>query len=131
MVELNRYRRESGRPPFPSPNEETPLLLPIGRRRDALTRAAVRNIVKGIFEGTVERLRVRGPEFEGKASLVEKASAHWLRHTAGSHMADGAVDLRMVRDNLGHESLSTTSQYLHSDEDNRHKETKSKHRIRW
>lgn len=131
MVELNRYRRECGLPPFPSPNEETPLLLPIGKRRDALTRAAVHNIVKGIFEGTAARLRTRGPEYEGKASLVEQASAHWLRHTAGSHMADGSVDLRMVRDNLGHESLSTTSQYLHSDEDERHKETEEKHRLNW
>jgi len=31
--------------------------------------------------------------------------------------------LRYVRDNLGHESLKTTSQYLHSDDDSRHKET--------
>lgn len=98
MVELNRYRRECGLPPYPTPNEETPLLLPIGKRRDALTRAAIHNIVKVVFEETAARLRTRGPYFDGKASLVEKASAHWLRHTAGSHMADGAVDLRMVRD---------------------------------
>ena len=46
-------------------------------------------------------------------------------------MADGAVDLRYVRDNLGHESLKTTSQYLHSDDDSRHKETEARHRINW
>jgi hypothetical protein len=27
--------------------------------------------------------------------------------------------------------LSTTSQYLHVDDDRRHKETEAKHRIRW
>jgi integrase/recombinase XerD len=42
---------------------------------------------------------------------LRQASAHWLRHTTGSRMMDGQVDLRYVRDNLGHESISTTSQY--------------------
>ena len=131
MVELGRYRRECGLPPYPTPNEETPLILPIGKRRTSVTRAAVHNMVKGIFEKTAAHLRLRGADFEARAGLIEKASAHWLRHTAGSHMADGTVDLRMVRDNLGHESLSTTSKYLHSDEDARHKETEEKHRINW
>jgi hypothetical protein len=40
------------------------------------------------------------------------ASAHWMRHTSGSHQADGGVDLRTMRDNLGHVSLNTTSLYL-------------------
>ncbi|MDR3096410.1 MAG: tyrosine-type recombinase/integrase, partial [Paraburkholderia sp.] len=66
-----------------------------------------------------------------RAARLESASAHWLRHSAGSHMADGNVDLRLVRDNLGHASLSTTSLYLHSDDDHRHRETEEKHRIDW
>lgn len=131
MVELSRYRRECGLAPYPSPNEETPLIMPIGKRMDAMTRAAIHTMVKVIFEKTAAHLRLRGSDFEARAALIEKASAHWLRHTAGSHMADGAVDLRMVRDNLGHESLSTTSKYLHSDDDIRHKETEEKHRMNW
>jgi len=131
MVELARYRREIGMAPYPSPNEETPLLLPIGKSREALTRAALHSIVKRVFEGAAERLRQRGDDYVVRADLLERASAHWLRHTAGSHMADQQIDLRLVRDNLGHESLSTTSQYLHVDDDRRHKETEEKHRIRW
>lgn len=131
MVELARYRREIGLAPYPSPNEETPLLLPIGKSREALTRAALHAIVKKVFEGAAERLRQRGDAYVVRADLLERASAHWLRHTAGSHMADQQIDLRLVRDNLGHESLSTTSQYLHVDDDRRHKETEEKHRIRW
>ena len=96
-----------------------------------LTRAALHSIVKKVFEGAAERLRLRGDEHVVRADLLERASAHWLRHTAGSHMADQQIDLRLVRDNLGHESLSTTSQYLHVDDDRRHKETEEKHRIRW
>jgi hypothetical protein len=33
--------------------------------------------------------------------------------------------------NLGHASISTTSQYLHIDADRRHRETEEKHRIEW
>jgi integrase/recombinase XerD len=135
MTELARYRRECGLSALPSPREETPLVLPLGQqtRQQAkpLTRAGLHTIVKGIFAGAAERLRRRGGEYEARAALLERASAHWLRHSAGSHMADGQVDLRLVRDNLGHASLSTTSLYLHSDDDRRHRETEDKHRIDW
>jgi integrase/recombinase XerD len=131
MVELARYRREQGLAPYPSPNEETPLVLPVGSSRESLTRAALHSIVKRIFEGASQRLRQRGDPYSVRADQLERASAHWLRHTAGSHMADQQIDLRLVRDNLGHESLTTTSQYLHVDEDRRHKETEEKHKIGW
>jgi integrase len=63
--------------------------------------------------------------------LPRTTSAHWLRHTSGSHMMDRQVDLRYVRDNLGHESISTTSQYLHADDDDRHRATESGLRLDW
>src|SRR3546814_21002159 len=62
---------------------------------------------------------------------VEQASAQWLRHTAGSNMANNSVDLRHGRDNLGHESISTTNTYLHSSDDARHRETEKHHKIGW
>ena len=96
-----------------------------------MTRGAINAMIKPVFEHTASRLRQRGPEFHPMADWVELASAHWLRHTAGSHMANGAVDLRHVRDNLGHESISTTSNYLHSSDDARHRETETKHKIKW
>ncbi len=55
----------------------------------------------------------------------------WLRHTAGSHMTDQQVDLRFVRDNFGHASISTTSAYLHTEDDARHEATQERHRIGW
>ena len=130
MVELTRYRRENGLSPYPLPGEPTPLLLPIGGKQRALTRSAVHLIVKEVFSRTVARIRERGIEFERLASLVEDASAHWMRHTAGSNMAN-SMDLRNVRDNLGHSSISTTNTYLHTEDDQRHKETEAKHRLGW
>jgi site-specific recombinase XerD len=130
IVELSRYRRENELSPFPLPGEPTPLLLPIGGKQRSLTRSAVHLIIKEVFSRTATRFRERGFEFERLANLIEDASAHWLRHTAGSNMAD-AMDLRHVRDNLGHSSISTTNTYLHTEDDQRHKETEAKHKLGW
>lgn len=131
MVELARYRRENGLTPYPLPGDPTPLLLPIGRKQRPLTRSAVHLIVKEVFVRAASRIRRRGPDAERLAVLLEDASAHWLRHTAGSSMVSTDMDLRHVRDNLGHESINTTSNYLHSQDDQRHKETEAKHRLGW
>ncbi len=131
MVELARYRREKGLSALPLLAEVTPLLLPVGTQNRQITRGAVHAIVKKVFQETADRFRLRGEEYESRARHIEQASAHWLRHTAGSHMANNQVDLRHVRDNLGHESLQTTSGYLHSGDDERHKETEQKHKITW
>lgn len=131
MVELGRYRRELGLPALPVPGESTPLLLPIGGKQRHMTRGGIHDIVKDAFYKTAERLALKGQEHVHRATLIKQASAHWLRHTAGSHMANKAVDLRHVRDNLGHASISTTSGYLHSPDDARHVDTEEKHRANW
>ncbi|MBB3005357.1 site-specific recombinase XerD [Paraburkholderia tropica] len=77
------------------------------------------------------RLRLRGEKYAARAARLERHSAHWLRHSAGSHMADGNVALRLIRDNLGHTSLTTTILYLRADDDRRHRETEEKHRVDW
>ena len=96
-----------------------------------MTRGAVHALVKQVFQDTATRLRSRGPDNDLTAARVEAASAHWLRHTAGSHMVNSQVDLRHVRDNLGHESIATTSGYLHSSDYARHRETEDRHKIKW
>ena len=131
MAELALYRGGHRLPHFPMQGETTPLLLPIGGAHRALTRGAIHAIVKALFTATASRLRAAGTGDTGDVRKIEAASAHWLRHTAGSHMADNQIDLRHVRDNLGHQSLSTTNIYLHSEDDARHQETDTKHRIGW
>jgi site-specific recombinase XerD len=46
-------------------------------------------------------------------------------------MADGNTDLRHVRDTLGHASISTTSIYLHAEEDERHRSIEAGHHLGW
>lgn len=131
MDELARYRRENGLSPYPFSGEITPLLLPIGGKLRPMKRAAVHLIVKDVFNSTATRIRARGDaQSEIVATRVESASAHWLRHTAGSNMAN-AMDLRNVRDNLGHASIATTNIYLHTEDDQRHEETEANHHIGW
>ena len=88
-----------------------------------LSRGALHLILKEVFGLAAERLRARGPGWEAQAAVLASASAHWLRHTAGSYITDQQVDLRFVCDSFGHSSLSTTCGYLHSEEDARHEAT--------
>lgn len=130
ISELKRYRREMGLSPLPVEGEQVPLVLPIGGKQRFMTRAAVHMILKQIFLLTAERLNLRGAEHKHQAQRLLAASAHWMRHTAGSNMAR-SMDIRHVRDNLGHESITTTNIYLHSEDDQRHQETEEKHKLNW
>ncbi len=46
-------------------------------------------------------------------------------------MTSGDMDIRHVRDNLGHESIATTNNYLHSEDDKRHRDTEENHKLLW
>lgn len=131
MDELYKYRREMGFQITPTEGEQTPLLMPIGGRPQAMTRSAIHLILKKIFSSTADRLKERGPEYSGRVARLEAASAHWMRHTAGSNMTSASMDIRHIRDNLGHESIATTNNYLHSEDDKRHQDTELNHNLNW
>jgi len=130
LTELMRYRRQLGLNPLPKGGEDMPLVLSMIGPQKPLARSAIHEIVKGIMRLTAKRLRIQGAEFEMAAAHIEHASTHWLRHTAGSHLSERA-DLKVVRDNLGHANLSTTSIYLHTEDDARHAATELAHRAGW
>ena len=131
MAELMAYRKLHSLSALPSSGESRPLVLPIIGAQKPLARSAIHEIVKGVMRGTADRLRAKGREWDAAASQIEEASTHWLRHTAGTHMTDAGMDLKTVRDNFGHATISTTSIYVHSEDDARHDATQVAHRIRW
>lgn len=130
MVELIRYRRSCALPDLPTAGDESPLLRSLIGEPKALARSAVHEIVKDVVRRTASRLRATGAGREAAAAHIERASAHWMRHTAGSHQSD-TLDLKAVRDNLGHSNLATTSIYVHSEDDSRHDATNQGHRVNW
>lgn len=138
MVELMHYRRALGLPDLPRQGESAPLLFPQTWKRPdqlehpwpaQLTRGAVHIIVKNVFAMASARWRNEG-RGEAQAEKLKSASAHWMRHTAGSSLAN-ATDIRHARDTLGHANLSTTSVYVHSEDDVRHAAVSAVHSIRW
>ncbi|MEP0755582.1 site-specific integrase [Trichocoleus sp. Lan] len=46
--------------------------------------------------------------------LKRKVSPHWLRHAHASHSLDRGAPIHLVQATLGHESVATTSRYLHA-----------------
>jgi hypothetical protein len=69
----------------------------------------------------------------GQHVLLVRALCEVCLAQSGQPSVSGVqqVDLRYVRDNLGHESISTTSQYLHADDDDRHRATGAGLRLDW
>lgn len=49
-----------------------------------------------------------------RAGIPGNVSPHWLRHSHASHAIDRNAPISLVRDTLGHQSLETTSKYLHA-----------------
>lgn len=130
VSELMRYRKSNDLAPLPREGEALPLLLPVIGGSRPMGRSAVHELVKRVFRDTATRLRALGPDHEAAAAHVEQASAHWMRHTAGTHQSDN-MDLKTVRDNLGHANIATTSIYVHTEADARHDQTSSGHRLGW
>lgn len=78
-------------------NDDSPYLI-VNRYGNKISDRGIRKILDSIIL---------------EASLSYKISPHTLRHTFATHMLDSGADIEIVRELLGHESLSTTQIYTH------------------
>lgn len=84
--------------PQPQAGEDDIVFL--NRRGRRLTRQMVFLIVKGLAEA---------------AGIRRTISPHTLRHSFATHLLEGGANLRAIQMMLGHEYISTTQIYLHTD----------------
>jgi integrase len=81
--------------------------------KHGLTPGRVWAILRRFFDDVGEQVAETRPGFHQK---LKAASPHWLRHTHATMALQGGADLVTVRDNLRHASVTTTSNYLHTED---------------
>ena len=107
--------------------DDTPIIAPVRisadvidgtflTKRSPITTTALHYTFKSFFiaagEALKEITKIGGTQ-------IMKATAHWLRHTRGTHAVDFGIPLQDVMENLGHQNLQTTSLYVHAKKDRR------------
>ncbi len=83
-----------------TPNKEDSDIVFLNRRGKKLTRQMIFTILK---------------ELALKAKLNKKISPHTLRHSFATFLLKQDVNLRVIQQLLGHESITTTEIYVHLD----------------
>lgn len=93
---------------------DTPLIGRMLREGDdtPLSAAQVAAIWKRCFTRAGQTLADDDPT---AATHLAKASAHWLRHTAGAHALARGIGRKAVQHQLGHASVSTSAAYADPD----------------
>ncbi|RRW40022.1 integrase [Pseudomonas luteola] len=118
--DLLAYRKAFGLPDVIRPDERVPLILAanskLKRASDSTILKAIQHIMKGAAQLALEK------EMPELASRLGEASTHWLRHSCLSHLAKETGDLVMVKTLAGHEKLETTSLYLHTEDEQLHRD---------
>lgn len=113
---LTRYLVYRGLPTTPRLwSLDTPILAAIGHEegRAGISTTRLRNFLDRFFDTVAGLVEADNPAMAAK---LRRATTHWMRHTHATHALEGGVPLTSVRDNLRHASVSTTSNYLHTDE---------------
>lgn len=131
---LERYRRFLGLSPLPAPNEDRPLFVrhrAAGRGREAGLRNAnlgirqLRDEIDHLFACAAAEAEQDG--LIQDAQEMRQMTAHSIRHTGISHDINlNKRPLSHVQADAGHDSIDTTSRYLHTTRVERHESAAGK-----
>ncbi|KVO82735.1 hypothetical protein WL21_07540 [Burkholderia ubonensis] len=113
-IALDQYLVQRGLPVTPVRwNPATPLVVSLDEDGAGIESTRLWRLLRRFFALSADAIQ---EEWPATAEKLRRASPHWMRHTHASHALARGAALIMVRDNLRHASISTTSTYLHSDE---------------
>ncbi|CAJ4536369.1 phage integrase family protein [Burkholderia pseudomallei] len=111
---LDQYLVQRGLPVTPERwNPATPLVVSLEEDGARIESTRLWRVLCRFFVLAADTIQDERP---ATAEKLRCASPHWMRHTHAPHALARGAELIMVRDNLRHASISTTSTYLHSDE---------------
>jgi len=131
---LQRYRNFLGLSKLPAPNEDTPLFIrhrAAGRGRDSgllnanLGIRQLREEIGLVISRAADAAQKDG--LEQDAQEMRQMTPHSIRHTGISHDINlNNRPLSHVQADAGHDSIDTTSQYLHTSRVERHESAADK-----
>ncbi|MHA1651727.1 MAG: site-specific tyrosine recombinase/integron integrase [Candidatus Helarchaeota archaeon] len=106
---MNRYiKEERGKPSNPEDHDA----LFLNSRGGRLSKRTIQRIVKKCRE---------------KAGIEKKITPHKCRHTTGRLLLEGGMDIRVIQEEFGHKSLSTTEIYTKVTNEHRMREYRKAH----
>lgn len=118
MAGINAHLRDRGLKAIGYITADTPIIGKLrGDAKAVISTSGLYQTLKGFFQEAADVIAGEDPL---AAERLSQASTHWLRHTHGSHAVAQGVPLAIVRDNLGHSNIATTSIYVHTDRDERY-----------
>ncbi|WP_342310462.1 phage integrase family protein [Burkholderia pyrrocinia] len=111
---LDQFLVQRGLPVTPTRwTPDTPLVANLEEDGAGIESTRFWRVLRRFFLLVADAIQDERP---ATAEKLRRASPHWMRHTHATHALARGAELIMVRDNLRHASISTTSTYLHSDE---------------
>ncbi len=122
---LKRYRAHLQLSALPTPFDQSPI-IPKHRGHGGIGIRQLRKVVQEAFDAAITQLKKQGSVEE--ATLMQQATAHWLRHTAISHDVQHRPR-EHVRDDAGHGSATVTDRYIETDLAARHSSARDKRLI--
>lgn len=108
----------SAQPQF---REATPL-IPMQNLKQSISPRRINQILKWAFQLGANKLAQHHPR---KASKLQSASAHWLRHSYVTCLLDSGAPLKVAQENAGHSDVGTTMRYRHMAQTDRFEATRT------
>ena len=124
---LHQWRQALG---LPEQAGELEAAAPVLRSLDGqrgLGHNQLYRLIRATFQEAADALEDQGGEPAHIAAL-RQATPHWLRHTSITHQAQSGISLRHLAESARHARLETTSRYLHSEDNEWHRE-QQRHRL--